>query len=84
MEAAQTYRHFKVHVQPLSSMYEQLQIMEEVQDSSRSETHQEDDKHQWAGLDVHLPVEVWLVELTDDSDEAQNRDHQRQQEAEDV
>ena len=57
--------------------------MEEVQESSGGKTHQEDDKHQWAGLDVHRPVEVWLVELTDDPGIAYNRDHQWHQEAKD-
>lgn len=46
MEAAQTHRHFKGHIQTLCSIRKQLHIMEEVQDSGRSETQKEDDKHQ--------------------------------------
>lgn len=57
--------------------------MEDVQDSSRGKTQNEDDKHQRAGLDVHHPVELWLVELKYNSDIAHNRDPQRHQEAED-
>lgn len=55
----------------------------EVQDSGGSEAHQEDDKHQRAGLDVNGPVVVWLVQLTDDPRVAHNRDQQGHQEAED-
>lgn len=81
VEAAQAHRHVKVHIETLSSVHKQLHIVEEVQESGGCETHQEDDKHQRAGLDVHRPVMVGSVELTDDSGIAQNRDHQRQQEA---
>lgn len=56
--------------------------MDEVQQSGGSETHQEDDEHQRAGLDVHRPVVVWLLQLMDDSDVTPDRDHQRHQEAE--
>lgn len=83
MKATQTHRNFKVHIQTLRSIHKQLHMMEEVQDSSGSKTHQEDEKHQWAGLDVHCPVAVWSVELTDDSCVAYNCDHQRHQKAED-
>lgn len=83
MEAAQTHRHFKMDVQTLRPVHKQLRIMEEVQDSSGSETQQEDHKHQRAGLDVHGPVVVRSVELTHDATVAHNRNHQRHQEAED-
>lgn len=57
--------------------------MEKMQDSSRGKTHQEDDKHQWAGLHVQPPVTVCLVQLPHDLDVAHDADHQWQKEAED-
>lgn len=83
VDAAQTHRHFKVHVQSLRPVHGQLQVMEEVQDSGGSETQQEDDEHQRAGLDVHRPVQVRSVELADNSDVARDRERQRRHQAED-
>lgn len=83
MEAAQTHGHIKVHIQTLCSICKQLHVMEEVQDSSRGETHEEDEGHQRAGLDVHRPVELGFVELPDNPDVAHNRYPQRHKEAED-
>lgn len=83
VQAAQTRRHFKVHVQTLPSIHEQLHLMEEVQQRSRSEAQQEDGEHQRAGLDVRRPVVVRVVQLADDSGVAHDGDEQRQQEAED-
>lgn len=72
-----------MHVEAVCSTQEQLRVVEEVQDSSRSEAHQEDDEHQRAGLDVHGPVVVGLVQLAHDAQVAHNGDQQGQQEAED-
>lgn len=58
MEAAQTHGCFKVHVEAVCSAQEQLHVVGEDEDSSGSEAHQEDDKHQRAGLDVYGPVVV--------------------------
>lgn len=82
VQAAQTHRHFKGHVQTLRVVHEQLHVMEEVQDSGWSETHQEDDEDQRAGLDVRGPVVVRSVQLAHDAAVAHGRDHQGEQEAE--
>lgn len=52
MEAAQTHRQIKVQIQVLCSVYKQLHVMQEVQNSSGGEAHQKDDKHQRAAHDV--------------------------------
>lgn len=80
MDTAQTHCHVKVGVQAIASVHKQLHIMEKVQDSSRDEAHQEDGKHQRAGLDVHCPVDVRSRELVDYLDKAHDCSHKRHNE----
>lgn len=84
MQAAQTHGHVKVHIQTITSTHNQLDVMEEVQQSSGEKTHQEDGQHQRAGLDVQPPVVGGLFQLTDDPGVAHQRDPQWHQEAEDA
>lgn len=81
MEAAQTHRQVKVHVEAFCSVRQQLHVMQEVKDSRGQEAHQKYSQHQRAGLDVHRPVQVRPVELADDPAKTRDRDHQRRQEA---
>lgn len=83
MDAAQTLCSFEIDVQSFCSTGKELHVVEEVQDSGGGEAQQKDGEHQRAGSDIHHPVMVRLLQLGDDADEAEDRDPERNQEAED-
>lgn len=82
VQATQTHCHFEIHVRAICAVHEELHVMESVQDPGRGEAHEEDDEHQRARLDVHVPVVVGSVQRAHDADVAHSRDHERHQEAE--